>query len=402
MSNKSASIDKDIVFISVDPWQEDRWARKQMFAWLLSKKFRNVIYYVEPGRSERKLPLLKRVKDNLYLVDIPFIPQFVKHTGISRLGVQISCLVLWILLKIRRVKDPIYIIYQPQNFAFTKKLSSIFGKSLICYDMTDDWSEFPGIREWRKEQFITAENSVLEQVDIAFAVSKKLVDRAKLNNPNTYYLPNATDFENFNRVIGEIEISPEIQSIPEPRIGYTGKITPWRIDFDLIRYLAMNRPDCSIIMIGPMHTEAKPLIDGLRDLKNVYFLGPRNYYSLPEYIKGFQVCIIPHKVDKLTASMDPIKLYDYLATGKSVVSTSVSEVMKFKEAINVAHSKEEFLSYLDDVICTSPDKDKISTRLKIAQENSWEKRTGQLIKILEENINPLVDKNAEIIEALEK
>lgn len=394
--------DIDVVFISVDPWQEDRWARKQMFAWLLSKKFRNVIYYVEPGRSEKKFPLLKRVKDNLYLVDVPFIPQFIKHTGISRLGVQVSCFALWVLLKIRRIKDPIYIIYQPQNFAFTKKLSSMFGKSLICYDMTDDWSEFPGISEWKKEQFIVSENSVLEQVDIAFAVSKKLLERAKLVNPNTHYLPNATDFENFNKVTGSIEISPEIQSIPEPRIGYIGKITPWRIDFDLIRYLALNRPNFSIIMIGPIHTEAKPLVGGLRDLENVYFLGSRNYYSLAEHIKGFQVCIIPHIVDKLTDSMDPIKLYDYLATGKSVVSTSVSEVLKFKEAIDVAGSKEEFLSYLDNAIYTSPDKDKIRTRLKIAQGNSWEKRTSQLIKILEANINPLTSKNVEIVEALKK
>lgn len=394
--------DKDILFISVDPWQEDRWARKQMFAWLLRKKFRNVIYYVEPGRSVRKFPILKRLKDNLYLVDVPFIPQFVKHTGLSRLGVQISCFVLWVLLKIRRVKDPIYIIYQPQNFAFATKLSSMFGKSLICYDMTDDWSEFPGISEWKKEQFFTYENSVLEQVDSVFAVSKKLFERAKLVNPNTHYLPNATDFENFNKVTGSIEISSEIQSIPEPRIGYIGKITPWRIDFDLIRYLALNRPEFSITMIGPIHTEAKPLVDGLHDLKNVYFLGSRNYYSLPEYIKGFQVCIIPHRVDKLTDSMDPIKLYDYLATGKSVVSTSVSEVLRFKEAINVADSKEEFLSYLDNAIYTPPDKNKINTRLKIAEENSWEKRTSQLIRILEENINLLPGKNAEIVEALEK
>lgn len=379
--------DKDIVIISVDPWQEDRWARKQMFAWLLSDKFRNVIYYVEPGRSERKLPHLKRIKNNLYFVDIPYMPQFVKKTSLSRLGVQISCLALWILLYKLRARNPIFIIYQPQNFAFAKKLSSSFGKSLICYDMTDDWSEFPGISEWRREQFLKSEKLVIEQSDTIFAVSKKLIERAKQINPNTFYLPNATSFGNFNRVTQPIEISSEIQSIPEPRIGYIGKITPWRIDFDLIRYLAVNRPDLSFIMIGPIHTEAEPLVKELGILKNVFFFGPKNYYSLPEYIKGFKVCVIPHKVDTLTDSMDPIKLYDYMATGKPVVSTSITEAMKFREVMKIAKSKEEFLSFLDDTVNDAPNEEIIERQLKIAQENSWENRTSQLIKILEQNIN---------------
>lgn len=393
-----SSQDKDIVIISVDPWQEDRWARKQMFAWLLSDKFRNVIYYVEPGRSERNLPHLKRIKNNLYLVDIPYIPHLVKHTSLSRLGVQISCLALWVLLKILRVKDPIYIIYQPQNFAFTKKLSSSYGKSLICYDMTDDWSEFPGISEWRREQFLKSEKLVIEQADTIFAVSKKLLERAIQINPNTFYLPNATSFGNFNRVTQPIEISPEIQPIPEPRIGYIGKITPWRIDFDLIRYLAVNRPDMSFIMIGPIHTEAEPLVEELGILKNVFFLGPKNYYSLPEYIKGFKVCVIPHKVDTLTDSMDPIKLYDYMATGKPVVSTSVTEAIKFREVMKIAKSKEEFLSFLDDMINDAPNEEIIKRQLKIAQENSWENRTDQLIKILEQNINLYICKGSDASE----
>ncbi|MGH7901318.1 MAG: glycosyltransferase, partial [Thermodesulfobacteriota bacterium] len=342
--------DKDIVFISVDPWQEDRWARKQMFAWLLSNKFRNVVYYVEPGRSERKLPHLKRIKNNLHLVDIPYIPQFLKHTSLSRLGVQISCLALWILLKMLRIRDPIFIIYQPQNLVFAKKLSSIFGKSLLCYDLTDDWSEFPGVSDWRKKQFVKSEKLVIKEVDTVFAVSKKLIERAKEINPNTFYLPNATSFNNFNRVTQKIEISREILAIPEPRVGYIGKITPWRIDFVLIRHLSETRPDWSIIMIGPIHPEAKPLVDELGKLKNVFFLGPRNYYSLPEYIKGFNVCILPHRVDTLTESMDPIKLYDYMATGKPVVTTSIPEALKFKNVIKVAESEEEFVSLLNEVI----------------------------------------------------
>jgi glycosyltransferase involved in cell wall biosynthesis len=394
--------DKDVVFISVDPWQEDRWARKQMFAWLLSGKFRNVVYYVEPGRSPRKLPLLKRLKKNLFLVDVPFIPNFLHFIFFPRLRVQISCFLLWIALKYLRVNKPIFIIYQPHNLAFAKKLTSMFGKSLVCYDLTDDWSEFFNTFESWKQQFIESENLVIKQADIILAVSEKLFHKARSINSNTYYLPNATNFNNFNRVAQNIEIAPQILRIPGPRIGYVGKITPWRIDFDLIKFVAKSKPDWSIIMIGPIHPEAKDLVNDLSKSENIFILGPKNYYSLPEYMKGFDCCIIPHLIDPLTESMDPIKLYDYMATGKPVVATALTEANKFKDFIKIGNSYEEFLSFLIESVKQKPSEETIGRQLETARENSWENRADQLTKILEDNIYPAPIKIKEVQEVIDQ
>jgi glycosyltransferase involved in cell wall biosynthesis len=267
--------------------------------------------------------------------------------------------------------------------------------------LTDDWSEFLNTIEWGKKQFIESENVVIKQVDTVFAVSEKLLQKAKDINSNTYYLPNATSYENFNRVTQNIEISPEILKIPEPRIGYVGKITPWRIDFDLIKTIAKTKPNWSIVMIGPIHPEAQNSVKELCKSENIFILGPRNYYSLPEYIKGFDCCILPHLVDPLTESMDPIKLYDYMATGKPVVSTSVTEAMKFKEVMKIGKSNEEFLSFLDDAINDAPNEDIIRRQLQIAQENSWENRTDQLIKILEESADLVSGETEEPQEVME-
>ena len=382
VENKN-SHDTDVVFISVDPWQEERWARKQMFAHMLSEKFRNVIYYVETGRSEKKYPHIRRLKENLYIVDIPYLPKFLYNTKFSRFGVLISNISIWLVMKFLRIKDPIYIIYQPHNLAIAKKLSTFFGKSLLCYDFTDDWSEFPGHSEWRKNEIKQAEQNVLKEVDLVFAVSEKLLERANKINNKTYYLPNATSFENFNKVSQEISISPEILKYPEPRIGYVGKITPWRIDFDLLEYLAKSRPSWSIIMIGPIHPEARSIIEELRKLQNITFLGPKSYHSLSSYMKGFNACILPHKVDALTESMDPIKLYDYMATGKPVVATGIREALKFNTLIKVAHSKKDFLTCLDEIMDNKNSTDSAEERIKVAKENSWDYRTNQLIEIIE-------------------
>jgi glycosyltransferase involved in cell wall biosynthesis len=361
-----------------------------MFASLLSKKFKNVIYYVEPLRSDRKVPLIKRIDGNLFVVDIPlfpYIPQLLKYTSYLKLAEKLSHLLLWALLKIIRVKNPIFIIYQPHNLALAKKLSSTFGKSLLCYDSTDDWSKFPGLSEWRVKQIQKSEKSVIKEVDVVLAVSETLYKKAKDINPNTFNLPNATSFENFNKVTQDIQVAPEILACPEPRIGYVGKITPWRLDFDLIKYIAQTRPMWSIIMIGPIHTHAKALVKELSKFKNIVFLGPKKYYSLPNYIKGFNTCVLPHKVDALTESMDPIKLYDYMATGKPIVATGISEALKFKNIIRIANSKEDFLSSLDEICMNINFEENTSERITIAKSNSWTNRTDQLINILRDALN---------------
>jgi len=375
---------RDVVFISVDPWKEERWARKQMLAWLLSYRFKNVVYYVAPGSSERSLPHLKRIKSNFYLVDIPFIPKFLRGSGLSRLGVLVSCSVLYLLLLLIGAKKPIFVTYHSVNFAFTKKLASLFGKSLICYDLTDDWTEFQLTDETVKNEVKQSERKAIEESDVVLAVSEKLYESARKINPKTYYLPNATDVDNFRRTSSDIPVSPEVLSIPGPRIGYIGKVALWKTDFDLLEYLASTRPGWSLVFLGPVVREANLLTDKLSAHGNVYFLGPRNYHSLPDYIKGFDVCILPHVVDPLTNSMDPIKLYDYLATGKQIVSTPVAEAIKFKEVIRIAADKEEFAAHIEDAIQARGSHDP-ARQLELVGLHSWESRAAELTRIIESN-----------------
>lgn len=376
--------DRNVVFISVDPWKEERWARKQMLAWLLSYRFKNVVYYVAPGSSERSLPHLRRIKSNLYLVDVPCIPKFLQGSALSKLGVLIPSSVLCFLLLLLGSKEPIFVTYHSTNFAFTKKLASIFGKSLICYDLTDDWSEFQIPEGAVKNEIKQAEEKAVKEADVVFAVSKKLYEAARKINPKTYYLPNATDVDNFRRTTTDIPVSPEIMRIPGPRIGYIGKVALWKTDFDLLEYLARTRPDWSLVFLGPVVREATLPADKLSEHANVHFLGPRNYNSLPEYIKGFDVCILPHVVDPLTNSMDPIKLYDYLATGKQIVSTPVAEAIKFKEVIRIAYSNDEFVKQIGEAIQHSRDYNPAG-QLEIAGQHSWESRAAELARIIESN-----------------
>jgi hypothetical protein len=383
---KTDTYNRDVVVISVDPWKEDRWARKQMFAWLLSTKFRNVIYYVDPGFSERSMPHIERIKPNLFLVDVPLVPKFLKDSSLSRLSVQLSCIMLWLCMLWLGTKRPVFIYYHSRNLPLTEKLASFFGKSLICYDRTDEWSEFPGLEDSLKTQLKEDELNAIGRSDIVLAVSEKLTASAKQINPKTYYLPNATSLDNFRRASLDIPVQFEVLNIAQPKIGYMGKLALWKTDFGLLEYIVETKPGWSLIFLGPVIEEAKPFADKLGRHTNVHFLGAKDYYSLPEYLKGIDVCILPHVVSPLTNSMDPIKLYDYLATGKQIVSTPVAEAVKFKEVIRVAYSNDEFVKQVEEAIQNLRNHNS-ARQLELAGQHSWESRLAKLSRIIEDNIS---------------
>ena len=113
---------------------------------------------------------------------------------------------------------------------------------------------------------------------------------------------------------------------------------------------------------------------------NVHFLGRRDFRDLPTYFRGFDVCILPHAVTPLTRSMDPIKLYDYLATGKPIVSTPVAGVERFPDGVHVGEGSQGFLDALEGAL--QEPSDLRQRRLRYARENTWERRAGEMWAVL--------------------
>jgi len=110
--------------------------------------------------------------------------------------------------------------------------------------------------------------------------------------------------------------------------------------------------------------------------------GKKEYKDLPGIIKAFDACIIPFKLNDLTASANPVKLYEYLAAGKPVVSTPIPEVLVYKDVVRIAKGPEEFIRALEKAISENSPED-VQERLRVARENSWEVRIEQMESIIE-------------------
>jgi len=166
----------------------------------------------------------------------------------------------------------------------------------------------------------------------------------------------------------------------KPIIGYFGSIAEW-FDNELIEYIAKKRPNLTFIFIG--HTFGSN-IQSLNKLKNVHFLGERPYSELPKFLHAFDVCLIPFKNVSLIAATHPVKIYEYLAAGKPVLTTYMKELEPMKDICYIAKGKEDFLENLDFAL-NEEDKDLIQRRIDFASKNTWDHRINKFYTELEKN-----------------
>ena len=173
-----------------------------------------------------------------------------------------------------------------------------------------------------------------------------------------------------------------MQDIKHPVIGFVGMLQEC-IDYDKIEYIAKNRPDWSVVLVG------KPLpgvnLDYLRQYKNIHFLGLKKYDELPAYIRHFDVCLNVFRDGNLSRDVSPLKFYEYLATGKPVVSTPQPEqVLGYSDSVYIAGGDSDFLKKCEEAMA-EPDGIKRENRIAYARACSWDARVREMEEILNNN-----------------
>ena len=162
----------------------------------------------------------------------------------------------------------------------------------------------------------------------------------------------------------------------KPIIGYFGALANW-FDYDLMGYLAVHRPNYNFVLIGWEYDKAFAN-SKITKLKNLHFLGPKKYSELSSYITAFDICIIPFKVNEITLSTSPVKLFEYLAAGKPSVCTAMPECIAV-EQVFIGNTYEEFIDKIDQAILLRDDVEFIKKLKNVALENSWNNKVKSII-----------------------
>lgn len=279
----------------------------------------------------------------------------------------------------------VVISYFPMFIEYFGRLN----EDLNVFEAVDNWLAHPS---YIKYQEILKRNYqiISQKADLIFTVANSLVDlfRQLGRNKDIYWLPNGVDASHF---IGADKVPFDMKKIKHPIIGYLGIIQD-RLDFNLLEYVAEKNPDKSLVLVGPIWPQffrsfrkAPSEIRQLKKYKNVYFLGRKGYDAAPNYIHQFDVAIIPHQVNEFVMSMNPMKLYDYLACGKPVVSTPMPALGKFSHLIYFAQDYAGFQQNIEKALAEN-DAERERLRIEAARENSWQSKVDEIILKIKEKI----------------
>lgn len=286
------------------------------------------------------------------------------------------------LKKIKKELNLNNVILWSYNPIFTQFIDKL-EEEIFVFDTVDNWAEHPSyVKLVGKSKLVKNYQRIADKADIIFTVSEELVDFYKTmkRHKDTHWVPNGVDFDHFNN---ETLLAREniLTNIDKPIIGYLGTIQE-RIDFELITDIAKRHDDKIVALCGPIWDDVKTKVEKLKQFPNIIFSNGRvKYDDAPSFINQFDVAIIPHKVNDFVKSMNPMKMYDYLACGKPIVSTPGAGIEMFKDLIYIAENNTDFIKLIDDAI----DDDAAhlqERRRQEVQKHTWQNRVTEMLKII--------------------
>jgi len=256
------------------------------------------------------------------------------------------------------------ILFNDSSMFLGLHLKKFLQPEIYVYYMRDYLVKVP---YWQKHGE-RLEPEVVKDADVLTTNSEFFSEFGLQYNSHSYMVGQGCDVSHFSDENDAIKIPDEFKDIPKPVIGYVGSLTTLRLDIELLEYMANQRKNWSIVLVGPEDDDFKN--SNLHKLSNVYFLGRKNESELPNYVKGFDVAMNPQLSNNLTIGNYPRKIDEYLAMGKPIIATQTKAMDMFKECVYLGSSKEEYITLTEKALAeNSPGLEK--KRINFAKSHTW-------------------------------
>lgn len=378
---------KDILFFSSDDWNSGLKTSKFHLSTRLARE--NRVFFVNslglraPTFSRRDINKIfaklkdyfngvQKVRENLYVYTPILIPlqRFVIVRWLNKFFLLAQ--LRWLMARYRFTRPDIW-TFLPNTVDLVTRLP----RRKLVYYCVDDMSAFQGVAAQVLQQ---QDEALSRAANVVFAVSRQLQEQKKQWNPKTYYSPHGVDFELFNQACGNgaTKKPADLKNIPGPIVGFYGLISNDWIDYGLVRYLAKSRPQWSFVFIGKIDHGGE---EELPAAANIHYLPVKPYTELYRYSRFFDVAILPFNVNPLTRHSHPLKILEYLAAGRPVVSVNIPETEKYASVIAVAAGYDDFLNKIENYL-QHDQAGQQKARVGLAATNSWDKRFDEIQNII--------------------
>lgn len=331
-------------------------------------------------KAKSLLKLLRKYEDNFYVFTPFLIPKFSKGFAVSinRMLLKIQLDFLKVILKL---KSPI-IFYTTPGFGYAL---NYFKNSRTIYYLTDQYVLYRELNEKNIFYLSELDKNLYENCDLILCSSLKIYDdMLGKRRDGVHYFPHKVDFDLFQGAKNEKNVPSDISKISKPIIGYYGTLSDSN-DWDIIKYSVENRPNYNFVFIGIKDIK----VPDLESKPNVYFLGRKEYHEIPSYGNRFDVCIMFWIRREWIKNCSPLKLKEYLALGKPVVSTYIEELeLNYRDIVYISKDKVEFLNNLDAALKDNND-ERVTKGVEYVNSDSWDKSPD----IIEELFASYADNN---------
>ena len=261
-----------------------------------------------------------------------------------------------------RFRNPIQWFYDPMAVT---AFAGHMDEQAIVFDCMDQLTQFKGA----PKEMIRRERELLAIADVVFAGGPK-IGRDKIKyNANTHSYGCGVDIKHFGKARSKsTKIAEDVVNLPGPVFGFFGVVDE-RMDYELVAALADAHPEGSVVIVGPM-TKVDPAMIPQRP--NLHWMGGRDYQQLPNYVKKFDVCLMPFALNEATEYINPTKALEYMATERPIVSTPVEDVvLQFSSVVKISKDSTDFVRLCTEA-AQSPDHACIKRGKALSERNSWE------------------------------
>jgi len=272
-------------------------------------------------------------------------------------------------------EDPLVLTFVPTSADVVGQLEA----RIIVYYCVDEYSQFSGANA---DAILQHELRLIGSSDLVVVSATRLLQTKSPHHANTCLITHGVDVEHFRKAcLPDTPVPEDCPAMQGPVIGFFGLIENW-VDLNLIRRIAMDRPNWNFLLIGEIRTD----VDGLRHCPNVHLLGRKPYQSLPGYCKRFDVAILPFVENDLTLAANPLKLREYLAAGLPVVATPLPEVRKLEGLVHLARTPAEYIRQIDTLLGTGKHGPHMGWSLRMDNE-SWDYKVEELSRHIQRTLS---------------